>query len=63
MMPRPATGRRIINSLVSVAASIAAFIGIFVLLWITVMLALKGLQALNFDFFFNPTHGSRGRPD
>ncbi len=52
-MPRPATGRRVINLLVSLAASMAAFIGIAILLWISVMLAMKGLQAFNFDFFFN----------
>jgi len=52
-MPRPATGRRIINLMVNVAASAAAFTGILILLWITLMLAFKGLQALNFDFFFN----------
>ena len=53
MMPRPATGRRVINLLVSLAASMAAFLGIAILLWISVMLAMKGLQAFNFDFFFN----------
>ncbi len=35
MIPRPATGRRIVNLLVSVAASVAASAGIFILLWIT----------------------------
>ncbi len=53
MIPRPATGRRIINLLVSMAASVAASTGIFILLWITLMLAYKGLPALNLDFFIN----------
>jgi len=53
MIPRPATGRRIVNLLVSVAASLAALSGIFILLWITIMLAYKGLPALNLGFFLN----------
>ncbi|MBM4288692.1 MAG: phosphate ABC transporter permease PstA [Deltaproteobacteria bacterium] len=53
MIPRPATGRRIVNLLVSVAASLAALSGIFILLWITLMLAYKGLPALNLGFFLN----------
>ena len=51
MIPRPATGRRIINLLISITASVAASTGIFILLWITLMLAYKGLPALNLDFF------------
>jgi len=53
MIPRPATGRRIVNLLVSVAASLAALSGIFILLWITIMLAYKGLPAINLGFFLN----------
>jgi phosphate transport system permease protein len=53
MIPRPSTGRRAINLLVNMTASGAALAGILVLLWITVMLALKGVQALNLDFFIN----------
>lgn len=51
MMARPATGRRLVNLLVSVAASMAASMGIGILLWITVMLAYMGLPSLNLTFF------------
>jgi phosphate transport system permease protein len=51
MITRPATGRRIVNLLVSISATVAALAGILILLWITLMLALKGLPALNLDFF------------
>ncbi len=53
MRPRPATGRRIVNLLVNVAASLAASAGIIILFWITIMLAYKGLPALNLDFFIS----------
>ena len=53
MIPRPATGRRIVNLLVSVAASVAASAGIFILLWITLILVYKGFPALNLGFFIN----------
>ncbi|AEB10455.1 phosphate ABC transporter permease PstA [Desulfobacca acetoxidans] len=56
MISRPATGRRLVNLLISMIAAIAACLGIFILLWITLMLAYKGLPALNLDFFSkNPT--------
>ncbi len=53
MIPRPATGRRIINFLVNILASVAASAGIIILLWIILMLAYKGLPALNLGFFIN----------
>ncbi len=53
MKPRPATGRRILNFLVNVAASLAASAGIIILLWIIIMLAYKGIPALNLDFFLH----------
>jgi phosphate transport system permease protein len=51
MIPRPATGRRMVNLLVNIAASLAALAGITILLWISLILALKGLPALNLTFF------------
>jgi phosphate transport system permease protein len=51
MIPRPATGRRMVNLLVNIAASLAALAGITILLWISLILALKGLPALNITFF------------
>jgi phosphate transport system permease protein len=51
MIPRPATGRRMVNLLVSIAASLAALGGITILLWISLILAWKGLPALNVTFF------------
>lgn len=53
MKPRPATGRRILNLTVNIIASIAASMGIIILVWITIMLAVKGIPALNLDFFLN----------
>ncbi|MGQ9920208.1 MAG: phosphate ABC transporter permease PstA [Desulfobacca sp.] len=53
MKLRPATGRRLTNLLVNVAASLAASTGIIVLFWIIIMLAYKGLPALNLDFFLH----------
>jgi phosphate transport system permease protein len=51
MIPRPATGRRVVNVLVNVAASLAALAGIAILLWISLILALKGLPAFSLTFF------------
>lgn len=53
MISRTTTGRRMVNLLVNIIASVAAFLGILILLWITLILAFKGIQALNLDFFIN----------
>ncbi|MBW1916950.1 MAG: phosphate ABC transporter permease PstA [Deltaproteobacteria bacterium] len=51
MNRRPPTGRRLINFLVSGFAVIAALLGILLLGWITLEVVLRGLAAINFDFF------------
>jgi len=53
MKPRPATGRRLLNQLVNIVATLAAGSGIIILLWIAFILAYKGLPALNLDFFLH----------
>lgn len=51
MNPRPAAGRRFTNLVVNILASLAALTGIAILVWISLVLASKGLPALNLDFF------------
>ena len=51
MKLRPSTGRRAMNGLVSVWAVTSALLGIAVLVWITVVVVVRGLGALNLSFF------------
>jgi len=51
MKPRSPRGRKILNSLVNIAAVISALIGIVALFWITITVLIRGWSALNLDFF------------
>ncbi|MFZ5450077.1 MAG: phosphate ABC transporter permease PstA [Thermodesulfobacteriota bacterium] len=51
MKPRPPTGRRVMDKLVSVWAVISALLGIGALVWILSGVIIRGLGALNLDFF------------
>lgn len=51
MIPRAYTGRRITNTLVSGISAAAAVMGIIILIWITSVVILRGLSAINLDFF------------
>ncbi len=44
-------GRRLVDDLVRGISTVASFVGIFVLAWILYVVALKGVAALNLDFF------------
>jgi phosphate transport system permease protein len=51
MKPRPSTGRRFMDKLVSVWSVISALLGIGILIWILAGVIAKGLGALNLSFF------------
>jgi phosphate transport system permease protein len=51
MKPRPPTGRRLMDKIVSVWAVISALLGIGALIWILSGVIARGLGALNFSFF------------
>ena len=51
MKPRPATGRRITNAVVSVLAVLSAVLGMVILAWILGVVMQQGLAAFNLDFF------------
>jgi phosphate transport system permease protein len=51
MKPRPSTGRRLMDKLVSVWAVISALLGIGMLIWILSGVVARGLGALNLSFF------------
>jgi len=51
MKPRPATGRRVINLVVSCLGGASALLGLLVLAWILFGVVSRGLGALNLDFF------------
>jgi len=51
MKPRPPTGRRVVNGVVSVLAAAAALMGILALAWIFWGVLSRGVGALNIDFF------------
>jgi len=51
MKPRPPTGRKTANLIVTIWAVASAIVGIIALFWITTSVFLKGLGALNLDFF------------
>jgi len=51
MKPRPPTGRRIVNGVVSVLAAASALLGLLALAWIFLGVLSRGVGALNFDFF------------
>lgn len=51
MKPRPATGRRVVNLVVSGLGAASALLGILVLAWILFGVVSRGLGALNLDFF------------
>lgn len=51
MKPRPPTGRKTMNLLVTIWAVASAIIGMAALFWITLSVLLKGLGALNLEFF------------
>jgi phosphate transport system permease protein len=51
MKPRPATGRRITNAVVSVLAVLSAVLGLVILAWILMVVMQQGLAAFNLDFF------------
>ena len=51
MKPRPSTGRRLVNQLVSLWSVISALLGIGALVWILSGVIMRGLGALNLSFF------------
>jgi len=51
MERRPATGRKLLDLLVRVVASLSALAGIAALLWILAVVVQRGAGALNLDFF------------
>lgn len=51
MKVRPSTGRRYLNGLVSIWAAVSALIGIAILVWITAVVVIRGMGALNLSFF------------
>jgi phosphate transport system permease protein len=51
MKPRPATGRRLANGVVSVLATASAVLGLAVLAWIVWVVLSRGLGAFNWAFF------------
>ena len=51
MKPRPATGRRLTNGVVSVCATLSAVLGMVILAWIVWVVLERGLGAFNLDFF------------
>ena len=51
MKPRPPTGRRVMDKIVSVWAVISALLGIGALIWILSGVIARGVGALNFSFF------------
>jgi phosphate transport system permease protein len=48
---RPPTGRRLTNLAVSIWAGASALLGIFILFWILYVVLVRGLGALNLEFF------------
>jgi phosphate transport system permease protein len=51
MKPRPSTGRRIVDKMVSAWAFFSALIGIGALVWILYEVIIRGIGALNLTFF------------
>ncbi|MGP7971239.1 MAG: PstA family ABC transporter permease, partial [Desulfobaccales bacterium] len=51
MKPRPATGRRVANGIVSVFATLSAVLGMVILAWIISVVVHRGLGAFNLAFF------------
>jgi phosphate transport system permease protein len=51
MKPRPPTGRRLANLVVSLSAAASALVGIIILFWIISVVLIRGLGALNLAFF------------
>jgi|YelNatPaOPRAMG01_1025707.scaffolds.fasta_scaffold00053_8 phosphate transport system permease protein len=51
MKPRSPRGRKLLNSLVNLAAVASAAVGIIALFWIIITVVVKGWSALNLDFF------------
>jgi phosphate transport system permease protein len=51
MKPRPPTGRRLANLVVSLAAAASALVGIVFLFWIISVVIIRGVGALNLAFF------------
>jgi len=51
MKPRPPTGRRVVNGVISVLAAASALTGILALAWICWGVLSRGVGALNLDFF------------
>lgn len=51
MKPRPSGGRRFVDKAVSVWAVISALLGIVALIWILSGVIIRGLGAMNLDFF------------
>jgi phosphate transport system permease protein len=51
MKPRPATGRRVTNAVVSILSTLSAVLGMVILAWILVVVMKEGLAAFNLDFF------------
>jgi phosphate transport system permease protein len=51
MKPRPSTGRRIMDKMVSVWAVFSALVGIGALVWILYGVIIRGMGALNLTFF------------
>jgi phosphate transport system permease protein len=51
MKPRPPTGRRMVNAVISVLAAVSALMGLLALAWIIWGVLSRGVGALNFDFF------------
>ncbi|MFA4903088.1 MAG: phosphate ABC transporter permease PstA [Desulfobaccales bacterium] len=51
MKPRPPTGRRLMDLMVSVWSVISALLGIGALIWILSGVIIRGVGALNLDFF------------
>jgi phosphate transport system permease protein len=51
MKPRPATGRRLTNAVVSGLSTLSAVLGMAILAWILWVVMAEGLAAFNWDFF------------
>jgi phosphate transport system permease protein len=51
MKPRPATGRRLTNAVVSALSTLSAILGMAILAWIVWVVLARGLGAFNLDFF------------
>jgi phosphate transport system permease protein len=51
MKPRPATGRRVTNAVVSSLATLSAVLGLLILAWILWVVMGQGLAAFNWNFF------------